>query len=62
MVDIADELQTGWSGTKCPDYDGNDDEHQVSVSQQITVVDGHPAIELLAQCVCGWSEQTTITR
>ncbi len=62
MVETADELQTGWSGTKCPEYDGDDDKHQISVSQQITVLDGLPAIQLMGQCTCGWSEQTTITR
>lgn len=56
----AQQLMDGWAGYgKCPEYD-EDDEHQISVTQQITVNNGQPVISLSAQCTCGWSEMRTI--
>lgn len=60
-VNTASQLQDGWSGSQCPDYDGDDDEHEmILVDQQIQVVNGEPVIRLTAQCTCGWSDEKII--
>ena len=61
MTETPSELSEHWSGTKCPEYDGDDDEHQINISQQLVIVNGGPAIELTGQCTCGWMDQTTLT-
>lgn len=61
-MEIADtQLEEKWDGFKCPEYDGDDEEHdKIYVSQQLNVTRGEPVIKLTAECTCGWSEQRTI--
>jgi len=49
------------AGSQCPEYDGDDEEHEVvDVTETFVISNDEPAIQLTARCTCGWQEQRII--